>query len=39
LEINTIPGMSEQSIVPQQLRAAGISLAEAFSLLIENSRH
>ncbi|MDR3184761.1 MAG: D-alanine--D-alanine ligase [Prevotellaceae bacterium] len=39
LEINTVPGMSEQSIVPQQLRAAGISLTEAYTLLIENSRH
>ena len=37
LEINTVPGMSEQSIVPQQLRAAGMSLTEAFTLLIENS--
>ncbi|MDR3180340.1 MAG: D-alanine--D-alanine ligase [Prevotellaceae bacterium] len=39
LEINTVPGMSEQSIVPQQIRAAGMSLTEAFSLLIENSLH
>jgi D-alanine-D-alanine ligase len=39
LEINTIPGMSEQSIVPQQIRATGMSLAEAFTLLIENSQH
>jgi D-alanine-D-alanine ligase len=39
LEINTVPGMSAQSIVPQQLHAAGVSLAEAFTLLIENSLH
>jgi hypothetical protein len=31
--------MSEQSIVPQQIRAAGMSLTEAFTLLIENSQH
>jgi D-alanine-D-alanine ligase len=39
LEINTVPGMSAQSIVPQQIRAAGMSLTEAFTLLIENSLH
>ena len=39
LEINTVPGMSAQSIVPQQLRAAGMSLTDAFTLLIENSLH
>jgi D-alanine-D-alanine ligase len=39
LEINTVPGMSAQSIVPQQLRAAGMNLTEAFTLLIENSLH
>jgi D-alanine-D-alanine ligase len=36
LEINTVPGMSEQSIVPQQLRVAGVSLPEAYTLLIED---
>ena len=37
LEINTVPGMSEASIVPQQLHAIGLSLPEAFTLLIEDS--
>jgi D-alanine-D-alanine ligase len=37
LEINTIPGMSEQSIVPQQIRAAGMDLTDTFTLLIEDS--
>jgi D-alanine-D-alanine ligase len=39
LEINTVPGMSAQSIVPQQLRAAGVNLTEAFTLLIEDTLH
>lgn len=30
LEMNTIPGMTNESILPQQARAAGISLAELF---------
>ncbi|MDR1681561.1 MAG: D-alanine--D-alanine ligase [Prevotellaceae bacterium] len=36
LEINTIPGMSQASIVPQQLRAAGIALSDACTWLIED---
>ncbi|MDR3235811.1 MAG: D-alanine--D-alanine ligase [Prevotellaceae bacterium] len=35
LEINTIPGMSAQSIVPQQLRAAGINFTDALTSLVE----
>lgn len=37
LEPNTIPGISPASIVPQQALAHGWSLAEFFSLLIEES--
>ena len=37
LEMNTIPGLSEASIVPQQAEAAGISLSELFSLAIEDA--
>jgi D-alanine-D-alanine ligase len=37
LEINTVPGMSEQSIVPQQLSAIGMTLPEAFGLLLEDT--
>jgi D-alanine-D-alanine ligase len=36
LEINTIPGMTAESIVPKQAIAAGISLEELYSLVIEN---
>ncbi len=35
IEINTTPGLSEASILPQQAKAAGISLKELFSNLIE----
>lgn len=35
LEINTIPGQSEASIIPQQVKAMGWSLKEFYSKLIE----
>lgn len=35
LEINTIPGQSEASIVPQQVQVMGWSLKEFYSLLVE----
>jgi D-alanine-D-alanine ligase len=35
LEMNTIPGMTTESILPQQARAAGISLTELFDNAIE----
>jgi D-alanine-D-alanine ligase len=37
IEVNTVPGLSEQSIVPQQVRCAGMSLQHFFGLLIEES--
>ena len=37
LEINTVPGQSEASIVPQQVRAMGWSLKEFYSALIEDA--
>ena len=37
LEINTIPGQSENSIVPQQVRASGLTLMEFYGSLIEES--
>ncbi|MEO6229749.1 MAG: D-alanine--D-alanine ligase [Ferruginibacter sp.] len=37
LEINTVPGQSEASIVPQQVKAMGWSLKEFYSSLIEES--
>ena len=37
VEINTIPGMSGGSIVPKQLREAGISMTEALTAVIEDT--
>jgi D-alanine-D-alanine ligase len=36
LEINTVPGQSEASIVPQQVKAMGWTLQEFYSRLIES---
>ncbi|WEK38048.1 MAG: D-alanine--D-alanine ligase [Candidatus Pseudobacter hemicellulosilyticus] len=37
LEINTVPGQSEASIVPQQVKKMGWSLKELYSVLIEEA--
>ena len=37
LEMNTVPGLTEASILPQQAAAAGISMAELFSNAIEEA--
>jgi D-alanine-D-alanine ligase len=34
LEINTVPGMTEMSLVPQQIRAAGMTIKEFFNDLL-----
>ena len=36
IEINTIPGLSEESIIPKQLKAANINLSEVFDLCLNN---
>ena len=36
IEINTIPGLSEESIIPKQLEAANISLSEIFDLCLQS---
>ena len=36
LEINTVPGMTEESIIPKQAKAAGIDLGELYSMVIED---
>ncbi|GGC85245.1 D-alanine--D-alanine ligase [Flavobacterium lutivivi] len=35
LEVNTIPGLTTESLIPQQAKAAGISLTDLFSNAIE----
>ena len=37
LEVNTVPGFTRESILPQQAAAAGISLAELFGNAIEEA--
>jgi D-alanine-D-alanine ligase len=37
LEINTVPGQSEASIIPQQVKALGMELKEFYSMLIEEA--
>ncbi len=37
LEANTVPGLSEASIVPQQANDMGISITELFSMIIEET--
>lgn len=36
IELNTIPGFSEASIIPQQVEAMGITVTELFNTMIEN---
>ena len=37
LEMNTIPGLTRESILPQQAAAAGISLSDLFDSAIEEA--
>ncbi|MEZ2415883.1 D-alanine--D-alanine ligase [Muriicola sp. E247] len=39
LEMNTTPGLTEQSILPQQALAEGISLSELFESAVEEALH
>lgn len=37
LEINTVPGMSAQSIIPQQVKAMGGNMRDMFNMVIEDA--
>ncbi|MBH07624.1 MAG: D-alanine--D-alanine ligase A [Flavobacteriales bacterium] len=37
IEINTVPGLSNESIIPKQLKGMNISLSEIFKISIENA--
>lgn len=37
IEANTVPGLSEESILPQQVKEAGMTLGDFFGLLIQDS--
>lgn len=39
LEVNTTPGQSDASIIPQQVRAAGMDLTEFYGNLVEDAFH
>jgi D-alanine-D-alanine ligase len=36
LEINTVPGMTEESLIPKQAKAAGIRLDDLYSMVLED---
>jgi D-alanine-D-alanine ligase len=37
LEMNTVPGLTTESLLPQQAKAAGIELSELFENAIESA--
>ncbi len=37
IELNTVPGMSNESLVPQQVRAAGMDLTQFYTTIISNT--
>lgn len=39
LEMNMVPGMTKMSLIPAQVRAAGIELSSFFTALIESALH
>ena len=39
IEINTIPGLSDESIIPKQLKKAKIKLSEFFKLCLANTNN
>ena len=38
LEVNTVPGMTKMSLIPNQSRAAGISVREFINILLEEAK-
>jgi D-alanine-D-alanine ligase len=36
LEVNTTPGMTATSFIPQQVKAAGLSMTEVLTEIVEN---
>ncbi|MDR0824628.1 MAG: D-alanine--D-alanine ligase [Prevotella sp.] len=36
LEVNTVPGMTQTSFIPQQIAAAGLNITDVFTEIIEN---
>ena len=38
LEMNMVPGMTPMSLIPAQVRAAGIEIKEFFTALVESAK-
>jgi D-alanine-D-alanine ligase len=36
LEVNTVPGMSPRSIIPQQIKVAGMTVSKVYKEIIED---
>lgn len=36
LEVNSVPGMTEESLIPKQARAAGIEISDLYSMVVED---
>ena len=39
LEINTVPGMTTTSFIPQQIKAAGLNIRDVLTEIIEDESH
>ena len=38
IEINTIPGLTQESIIPQQINAASLKIKEVFTMCLLNTK-
>ena len=38
LEVNTVPGMTKMSLIPNQVRAAGMQVGDFFNILLDEAR-
>lgn len=36
IEVNTTPGMTETSFIPQQVKAAGLNITDVLTEIVEN---
>lgn len=39
LEVNTVPGQSAASVIPQQVKAMGMTLTDFYSIIVEQALH
>ena len=38
LEVNTVPGMTKMSLIPNQARAAGMSVSDFINIILDEAR-